>query len=183
MQSEQANLYEQAFACWLTEHAVPFISIDQSKRFAPSDEGVKNFDFLLFPDSHLPVLVELKGRTFHGTSLEGLTGLDGWVPFEDVEALSHWQNCFRQEKGDCRAVFVFVFVFEQIDVETDGQAVYDFAGRRFLMLTAPLDRYRACMKPRSEKWQTVSVAAEDFRQIAIPVEDIIEPRMDAKRHE
>ena len=174
MQSEQANLYEQAFACWLSEQAVPFISIDQSKRFAPSDEGVKNFDFLLFPDSNHPVLVELKGRTFHGTSLTGLKGLDGWVPFEDVEALSHWKDCFQREKGDCRAVFVFVFVFEQIDVETDGRAVYDFAGQRFLMLAVSLDRYRADMKPRSEKWQTVSVAADDFRQIAMPVEEIIE---------
>ena len=183
MQSEQANIYELAFASWLTEHHVPFICIDQSKRFATIDEGVKNFDFLLFPDSDCPVLVEMKGRTFHGSSLVGLKGLDGWVPFEDVQALSHWEDVFRAEKGDCAAVFVFAFAFEQIDVETDGRPVYDFDDRRFLLLAAPLGKYKAAMKPRSEKWQTVTVAAADFRQIAVPVREIIEPRMNTDRHE
>lgn len=176
MQPEQANVYEQAFECWLTEQGVPFISIDQSKRFAALEDGVKNFDFLLFPDSDCPVLVELKGRTFHGSTLAGLKGLDGWVPFEDVEALGHWQAVFEAEKGDCRAVFVFVFAFEQIDVETDGRAVYDFGDRRFLMLAVGLDSYRELMKPRSGRWQTVSVGADDFRQIVVPVETIINHR-------
>lgn len=177
MPSEQANLYELAFTSWLTEKRVPFIIIDQSKRFATIDEGVKNFDFLLFPDSDCPVLVEMKGRTFHGATLKGLTGLDGWVPFEDVQALAHWQDVFRREKGDCAAVFVFAFVFEQIDVETDGRPVYDFDDRRFLLLATPLEKYKAAMKPRSEKWQTVTVSAADFRRIAAPVKEIIEPRM------
>ena len=176
MQSEQPNRYEQAFACWLTEHHVPFIDIDQSKRFVLADEGVKNFDFLLFPESDCPVLVELKGRTFHGTSLAGLKGLDGWVPFEDVQALSHWQGVFRRDKGDCAAVFVFAFAFEQIDVETDGHAVYDFGGERFLLLAAGLPGYQKHMKPRSGKWQTVSVSADNFRRIAVPVTEIIDHR-------
>lgn len=169
MQSEQANMYEQAFTAWLTEHHVPFIIIDQSKRFSLADEGVKNFDFLVFPDSDCPVLVEMKGRTFHGSTLAGLKGLDGWVPFEDIQALTHWQGVFEREKGDCEAVFVFAFVFEQIDVETDGHAVYDFDGRRYLLLATSLDDYKAAMKPRSEKWQTVTVSAADFRQITVPV--------------
>lgn len=174
MQSEQTNLYEQAFACWLDERRVPFVAIDQSRRFAHIDEGVKNFDFLLFPRSNCPVLIELKGRTFHGTSLAGLRGLDGWVPFEDVQALSYWQDRFRREKGDSRAFFVFAFVFEQIDVETDGRAVYDFANRRFFLTMVPLRRYQERMKPRSQRWQTVSVGADDFRDMIMPVEALVD---------
>ena len=68
---------------------------------------------------------------------------------------------------------MFVFRLEQIDVETDGKCVYDFGGGRYLLLAVPLGCYRECMKPRSGKWQTVTVSAADFRKYAVPVEDII----------
>jgi len=86
MKSDQANLYEQAFECFLTENKIPFIWVDQSKRPEFFESSVKNFDFLLHPDSQSPILVELKGRTFKGDSLAGLKGLDGWATFEDVQA-------------------------------------------------------------------------------------------------
>ena len=173
MQFEQGNIYEQVFACWLAEHHIRFVEVDQSKRFSHLRQDIKNFDFLVHPDSANPLLVEVKGRTFHGASLAGLKGLDGWATFEDVEALGFWLGCFQKEKLAARAVFVFVFRLEQIDVETDGLCVYDFGGERFLLLAVPLERYRACMKPRSPKWRTVSVPAQDFRQYAVPVRDII----------
>ena len=173
MQFEQANIYEQVFACWLVENHIPFVGVDQTKRFNCQCEDIKNFDFLLHPDSANPILTEVKGRTFHGSSLVGLKGLDGWVTFEDAQALSYWLGCFQKEKPEAKAVFVFVFRLEQIDVETDGRCVYDFGDQRFLLLAVPLGWYRACMKPRSPKWQTVSVPAEDFRRYAVPVRDII----------
>ncbi|MBC8378151.1 MAG: HYExAFE family protein [Planctomycetes bacterium] len=172
MQSEQPNIYEQVFACWLSENRIPFQSVEQLKRFTDQQADIKNFDFLIAGDTAFPVLVELKGRTFHGASLAGLKGLDGWVTLEDVEALSYWQSFFQREKPGSRAFFVFVFRLEQIDVETDGQAVYDFENDRFLLLSVPLERYRACMKQRSPKWQTVTVSAEDFRRYAMPVRDV-----------
>lgn len=173
MRSEQPNIYEQVFACWLGENHIPYTEIDQTKRFSVEHQNVKNFDFLVRPRSPHPVLVEVKGRTFHGSSLAGLKGLDGWATLEDVEALSYWQSCFRQEKPETEAVFVFVFALEQIDVETDGQAVYDFAGGRFLLLAVPLGAYRDGMKARSPKWQTVTLSAEGFRRYAVPVKEIL----------
>ena len=176
MQFEQGNIYEQVFACWLAEHHIRFVEVDQSKRFNHQQGDIKNFDFLVRPDSDEPLLVEVKGRTFHGASLAGLKGFDGWVPFEDVEALVFWQGAFQKEKPDVRAVFVFVFRLEQIDIETDDKCVYDFGGQRFLLLAVPLERYRDCMKPRSGKWQTVAMDAEDFREHVIPAEDIFLPQ-------
>ncbi len=173
MQFEMTNLYEQVFACWLEGKRIPFILVDQSKRPEFNQESVKNFDFLLRGQSDNPVLVELKGRTFHGTRLAGLKGLDGWVTLEDVEALSCWQSCFQSQKPNATAVFVFVFRFEHIDVETDGHAVYDFGDEKYLMLAVPLEKYRKRMKPRSRKWRTVTISADDFRQWAKPVDVII----------
>ena len=177
MQSEQPNIYEQVFACWLSENRIPFQCVEQLKRFTGQEGDIKNFDFLVAGDTAFPVLVELKGRTFHGASLAGLKGLDGWVTLADVEALSYWQGFFQKEKPGARAFFVFVFAFEQIDVETDGQAVYDFENERFLLLAVPLERYRGCMKPRSPRWRTVSISAEDFRRDAVPVRDIFLPQI------
>ena len=172
---EQANLYEQAFECFLTENKLPFIWIDQSKCLEFTDGPVKNFDFLIYPESRSSVLVELKGRTFKGTSLAGIKGLGGWVTFEDVQSLSHWLDQFQKEAPTARAVFVFAFRFENIDIETDGWDVYDYSGERFLFLAIPLQKYADTMKIRSPKWQTVVLPAKDFRQHAVTASDILSP--------
>jgi hypothetical protein len=176
MKSDQANLYEQAFECFLTENKIPFVWVDQSKRPEFFESSVKNFDFLLYPDSEHPVLVELKGRTFKGDSLAGLKGLDGWATFEDVQALSQWLIRFRKDSPAAQAFFVFAFRFANIDVETDGMGVYDWAEKRFLFLAIPLEKYAAAMKIRSPKWQTVTLPAEDFRQWAMPIDAFLLPQ-------
>ena len=172
MQTEQANLYEQAFECFLTENKLPFIWIDQSKCLEYSDGPVKNFDFLVNPESDSPILIELKGRTFKGTSLAGLKGLDGWATFEDVQSLSHWWTQFRKQTS-AAAFFVFAFRFANIDIETDGWDVYDYSGEQFLFMAIPLQKYADTMKIRSPKWQTVNLFMENFRKQAIPIEELL----------
>lgn len=172
MYSESINLYEQVFESWLRENHIPFVCIDQTHRFEQGPDDIKNFDFLLRPDSQHPILVELKGRTFNGISLAGLKGLDGWVTFEDVQALSRWLARFRGDFPAAQAFFVFVFRFANIDVETDGWGVYDYSGQRFLFLAIPLEKYAGAMRVRSPKWQTVTLPADDFRQWAIPMDPL-----------
>ena len=173
MQTDRPNLYEQAFECFLTENKLPFIWIDQSKCLELNDGPVKNFDFLIYPESKSSVLAEFKGRTFKGTSLAGIKGLDGWVTFEDIQFLSHWLDQFQKEAPTGQAVFVFAFRFANIDIETDGWDVYDYSDERFLFLAIPLLKYADTMKIRSPKWQTVVLPAEYFRQHAVPVSDIL----------
>ena len=170
---DPTNLYEQAFECYLSENKLPFTWIDQSKRPEFQSGPIKNFYFLINPDSDAPILVELKGRTFKGTSLAGLKGLDGWVTFEDVQSLSHWLDQFQKETPTAQAIFVFAFRFANIDIETDGLPVYDYSGERFLFLAIPLEKYAETMKVRSPKWQTVMINAEDFRQWATPIDEIL----------
>jgi len=176
MQTEQTNVYEQAFESFLNENKIPFVWVDQSKRPEFFQSSIKNFDFLINPDSDSPILVELKGRTFKGDSLAGLKGLDGWATFEDVQALSQWLSRFRNDFPAAEAFFVFAFRFANIDVETDGWDVYDYNGRRFLFLAIPLEKYAEAMKIRSPKWQTVTLPAEDFRRWATSLYDILLPQ-------
>ncbi|MHC4386144.1 MAG: HYExAFE family protein [Planctomycetota bacterium] len=173
MQTDQANIYEQAFESYLAENKIPFIWVDQSKRPEFFESSVKNFDFLVYPETKSPILIELKGRTFKGDSLAGLKGLDGWTTFEDVQSLSQWLDYFCRDFPDTKAFFVFVFQFANIDVETDGWPVYDWGDKRFLLLAIPLEHYRDCMKVRSPKWQTVTLLAEDFRRWTMPVNNVV----------
>jgi len=173
MHTEQANLYEQAFESYLAENKIPYVWIDQSKRPEFFNSQVKNFDFLIHPDSTSPVLVELKGRTFKGDSLAGLKGLDGWATFEDVQALSQWLGHFQGTCQSAKACFVFCFRLANIDVETDGRDVYDYCGGRFLFLAIPLEKYAAAMKIRSLRWQTVTLLADDFRKWAMPISEVL----------
>jgi len=176
MQTQQANIYEQAFECFLTENKLPFVWIDQSKCLKFAGGPVKNFDFLIGPESDAPLLIELKGRSFKGISLAGLKGLDGWVTFADVQSLSYWLDQFQKDTPAAKAVFVFAFRFANMDIETDGWPLYDYAGKRFLFLAIPLQKYAGAMKIRSPKWQTVVINAADFRRHAIPVSDILLPQ-------
>ncbi|HOK96884.1 MAG TPA: HYExAFE family protein [Anaerohalosphaeraceae bacterium] len=168
MGSGAANIYEQAFKFWLEENHIPFVQINQTKRLSGSTIGVKNFDFLLNPAASSPILAEVKGRTFHGKSLAGLKGLDCWTTLEDVQALSHWQQVFVSETQKAQAVFVFVFQLKQIDIETDGWPIYDCLERRFLLVAISVHAYLRQMKPRSGRWNTVTLPAADFRRHAVP---------------
>lgn len=170
MHSPVVNVYEQVFESRLREQKIAFESVVQTERVETAASSVKNFDFVLWPRSQSPVLVEVKGRTFHGTNLAGLKGLDAWVTFEDVEALSHWLLALRRKTPHARAIFVFVFRLEQVDVDSDGMLIYEFGGERYVMLYIELEHYRRHIKCRSPKWQTVMPAAADFRQYAKPVE-------------
>ena len=165
-----ANHYEQAFGSWLADNGVRFLAIDQQKRRAFSSSSIKSFDYLVYPPDSEPLLVEVKGRTFKGVSLEKLTGLDCWVTMDDCEWLEKWQQVFGTGHS---AVFVFAYVIENIDIEFDGREVYDFCNRRYVFFCVMLDDYRTKMKIRSPKWKTVTLAAEAFRQLAFDVEKLI----------
>lgn len=173
MHSDAANIYEQVFECWLAENHIPYVHIDQTQRMVHGRAGVKNFDFLVNPNAFNPWLAEVKGRTFNGVSLAGLKGLDCWTPLEDVQALSYWQQVFVSKAQAAQGVFVFVFRLEQIDIETDGWPIYDCFQQRFLLLAVPLRHYIGAMKPRSSRWQTVTLPAAKFRRYAVAANELL----------
>jgi hypothetical protein len=89
---------------------------------------------------------------------------------DDVEGLLQWQNVF----GDGHeAYFIFAYNVENIDVDFDGRAVYESAGRRYSFAAVKLDDYRKFMKLRSPKWRTVTLGADDFRRCAIDLEHLL----------
>ena len=118
MKPEQTNHYEAAFALWLRERGIPYAPIQQARRWEADGEGIKSFDFLLWPGSPHPVAAEVKGRTFAGASLAGLRG---WIAGRQPRILSPAAVAGDLSTGPpLRAVFVFAFQLKQADGTPTG---------------------------------------------------------------
>ncbi|MBM4024675.1 MAG: hypothetical protein FJ280_04615 [Planctomycetes bacterium] len=170
MRDDSPNRYERAFESWLLDHHVPYVRSDEHRRLGPSHESVKNFDFLLFPGPDRKVIAEVKGRTFAGTTLVGLRGLDCWVTVDDLESLQLW----REALGcDHEAVFVFAYRVARADVDFDGCEVLALGIDRYVFFCLRLEDYLEHRTRRSPKWRTVTLPAASFRRCALRPEGLL----------
>jgi hypothetical protein len=164
------NYYERAFENWLIDSRIEYVVVDEHKRATFGHTDIKSFDFLLYPPNGQIIIAEVKGRTFKGTSLANLASLECWVTTEDIDGLTKWQQVFG---ADYRAVFIFAYKIENIDVDFDGRDVFDFDANRYLFFCVKLEDYRRFMKRRSPKWQTVMLPADKFRQCAVQLAEFL----------
>lgn len=169
MKDTVSNHYERAFENWLIDHRIEYIAEYQHERAIIGDVEIKSFDFLLMPGSR-PVIVEVKGRTFRGTSLAKMAGFECWVTTEDVDGLLKWQQVLGSEH---RAIFVFSYKMENVDVDFNGRDVFDYDANQYLFFCVTLEKYRKYMKQRSPKWPTVTLPADTFRQCAVPLSEFL----------
>jgi len=163
MQDSSVNHYERAFENWLIDHQVEYLRADEHKRIGGPHASVKNFDFLLYPRSGKRVITEVKGRTFRGTSLADMTGLECWVTRDDVEGLQTWQRALGPGH---EAVFVFAYRVANVEVDFDGWEAFPCGPDRYVFFFVRLEDYCRAMKRRSPKWRTVTLPAEAFRHYA-----------------
>jgi len=169
MKDALPNHYERAFENWLKDHRIEYVAKYQHERATFRDVEIKSFDFLLYPHSR-PIIVEVKGRTFRGASLAKMAGFECWVTAEDVNGLLTWQKILG---AGHRALFVFAYKMEHIDVDFNGRDVFDFDANQYLFFYVPLEDYRKFMKRRSPKWRTVTLPADKFRQCAKPLSEYL----------
>jgi len=179
MKDLSPNHYERAFQNWLIDNKIQYASVDEQKRAefpssicsaeASGPCKIKSFDFLLYPPGGEIIIAEVKGRAFKGTSFAGLARFECWVTAEDIDGLVNWRDALGRGHT---AVFVFAYKIENIDVDFDGREVYDFDANRYVFFAVKLDDYRAFMKRRSPKWQTVTLPADKFRQCAIELRQL-----------
>jgi len=169
MKDFSPNHYERAFENWLIDHRVEYVAEYQHERAVIGDVDVKSFDFLLHPRRR-PVIVEVKGRKFRGTSLEKMAGFECWVTIEDVDGLLKWQKVLG---AGHRTVFVFAYKMENVDVDFNGRDVLEYDANSYLFFCVRLEDYRKFMKRRSPKWRTVTLPADKFRQCAMPLDEYL----------
>jgi hypothetical protein len=164
MRDYSPNQYEHAFEGWLLDHHIPYVRSDEHRRPGPSYNSVKNFDFLLLPRPDRKVIAEVKGRTFRGTTLAGLTGLECWVTLDDIESLQVWRDALGR---DHEAIFVFAYRIAKADVDLDGCEVVALNLDRYVFFCIRLEDYLEHMTRRSPRWRTVTLRADGFRTCAL----------------
>jgi hypothetical protein len=170
MKNFHLNNYERAIGNWLIDNHVQYIAVDEQKRAALGRSKLKSFDYLLYPRNQQIIVAEVKGRKFKGTSFAKLAGFECWVTGDDIESLTKWQEVFGSTHT---ATFIFTYRIENIDVDYDGREIYDFDGYRYVFFAIKLEDYCKFMKRRSPKWQTVTLSAEEFRQCAIQMRELL----------
>ena len=178
----EINQYELALHNWLCDNDVQHLSVDQQRRKLFARNKIKSFDMLIYPrlpkydpDQTNLLIAEVKGRLYKASSLNDGSSLPNWVTKEDVRGLMQWEQIFAETPSRqlSAPVFVFVYKFAKIDVETNGHETYDFDNNRFFFYAVALEDYRTYMKLRSPKWQTVDLAADDFRKVARPLRKLL----------
>lgn len=155
--------YEAAFEEFLRQRGIPYVAVDEAKKALFANAKLKSFDFVVYSRSGPNLLIDVKGRQFRDGSSK--RSLQSWTTERDVTDLMQWEQVF----GDgFKAVLTFIYWIDAPLAPEPG--MFEHRDRWYLLMGIELSEYRNHMRRRSPKWETVCLAAEDFRQLARPFE-------------
>ncbi|MEM1013129.1 MAG: HYExAFE family protein [Planctomycetota bacterium] len=158
------NHYERAFEGFLRDKRMPYVAVDESKKALFAGSRLKSFDFVVYSKTGPNLLVDVKGRKAKDNA-----SLQTWATRRDVEDLYQWERVF----GDgFVAMLAYAFEIDPVLTPPPGhfRLVWQDQERHYLLLGIVLRDYRDAMTERSARWDTVTVNAGDFRQLAKPME-------------
>jgi hypothetical protein len=162
--------YESAFEAYLRDRGIPYVAVDEAKKALFSNAKLKSFDFVVYSKNGPNLLIDVKGRQMRNSKSAGKSkrAFESWTNQRDVEDLAQWEQVFGE---GFKAVFSFVY---WIDGPMEGfppePGTFQHRDKWYLLMGVELSEYRNHMRRRSAKWETVSLPAEDFRQLARPFE-------------
>ena len=157
---KKGNHYESAFQNLLDQRALPYVAVNENHRAAFAEVKLKSFDFLVYLPSQRNLLVDIKGRKSKPSKNDWL--FDPWVGREDIDALENWQEIFGKSFA---AAFVFAFWLCDFNhVQMFEPFRYQDHYYRFYAIY--LDDYKKYMKPRSAKWNTITIPRGVFHELA-----------------
>jgi hypothetical protein len=155
--------YEAAFEAYLRSRGIPYVAVDEAKKALFSNAKLKSFDFVVYSKTGPNLLIDVKGRQVRDRT--GRKGFETWTTQRDVEDLQQWEQVF----GDgFKAVLTFVYWIDPPLAAEPG--MFEHRDRWYILMGIDLAEYRNAMRRRSAKWETVSLPAEEFRNLARPLE-------------
>jgi len=151
----------------------PYVVVDEAKKAVFANVSIKSFDFLVYSDVGANLLVDVKGRKFPdsaGPAGGSSRAWENWVTREDVESLREWEEIFGK---DFLAIFVFAYWLQGPPQRAPFEDVHFFRKRHYAFRAIPLRDYAAAGRPRSAKWQTLSMPAAAFRKTAVDLAELL----------
>lgn len=155
--------YEAAFEAFLRDRGVPYVAVDEAKKALFATAKLKSFDFVVYSKNGPNLLIDVKGRTLRDRAAK--RGFETWTTERDVADLMQWEQVFGE---GFKAVLTFVYWIDPPLTPEPG--MFEFRDRWYLLMGIDLSEYRNAMRRRSVKWETVSLPAEEFRNLARPLE-------------
>ena len=159
--------YEAAFESYLQAKGWPYVVVDEAKKAIFADVSIKSFDFLVYSDSRANLLVDVKGRKFPDTTRsparQTARAWENWVTREDIDSLLEWENIFG---ADFVSVLVFAYWLQGPPGAAPFEDVHFFRQRHYAFVGIGMGDYAGAVRPRSRKWQTVSMPAGEFTRRA-----------------
>lgn len=155
--------YEAALEDYLRARGCPYVAVDESKKALFADVALKGFDFLIYSASGPNLLADVKGRKFPDTSTGRQRGAsrawENWVTRDDLESLAEWERVFG---SGFVATLVFAYWLQGPPQAAPFDDVHFYRGRHYAFIAWSLEEYVACARPRSSKWQTLSIPVRQF---------------------
>jgi len=155
--------YEAAFEDYLRAKGWPYVAVDQAKKAIFAGASVKSFDFLVYSESGPNLLVDVKGRKFPdgvpGPKRGASRAWENWITRQDVEGLREWQKVFGE---DFQAVLVFAYCLQGPPQRAPFQDVHVFRENHYAFVGISLADYVTAARPRSAKWQTITMPSKEF---------------------
>ncbi|HVJ68694.1 MAG TPA: HYExAFE family protein [Caulifigura sp.] len=164
----RSNHYELAFEAYLRGLRRPYVAVNENRRALVEEMSLKSMDFIVYAPARPHLLVDVKGRRFVRSG-DGGHPWENWATADDVECLLRWETCFGE---DFRAAFVFAY-----DVEAEAAEgfpeLFRFRDRAYAFYVVWVSEYLQSMRQRSQKWETVSLPAADYRRLRRPLDQLL----------
>lgn len=155
--------YEAAFESYLQAKGWPYVLVDEAKKAVFANVAIKSFDFLVYSNTRANLLVDIKGRKFPDTTKsparQPSRAWENWVTREDIESLLEWEKIFGT---DFVAVLVFAYWLQGPPRSAPFEDAHFFRRRHYAFAAIRMDEYAAGVRPRSAKWQTLSMPVGQF---------------------
>jgi hypothetical protein len=164
---DRSNHYEAAFEAYLQWHRLCYVAVDEARRALFGDTPIKSLDFVVYSPAGARLLIDVKGRRFpSGPEHNQRRVWESWSSLDDVRGLGQWVSLFGP---GYQGLLVFAYhVLPAVSLPADIEDLWTWRGRRYLLRAVPVDLYRARMRVRSPKWETVSLQTGVFRELMQP---------------
>jgi len=166
--------YEAAFESYLQAKGWPYVLVDEAKKAVFANISFKSFDFLVYSHSQPNLLVDVKGRKFPDTgkppSKRSSRTWENWVTREDVESLLEWERIFGE---GFVAVLVFAYWLQGPPRAAPFEDVHFFRQQQYAFVGVRVADYVAAVRPRSPKWQTLSMPRRAFAEVSRDVSEFL----------
>ena len=163
--------YDLAFEHYLRANAIAYVAVDEAKRALTgvkrAPQKLKSFDFLVYSESSANLLIDVKGRKHSGKTGKSL---HNWVTNDDVTSMQHWAQLFGEGFD---AAFAFLYWCDIQPPDALFHEIFEYAERWYAVLAIRLEDYEPHMRPRSAKWNTVSIPARHFTDHSGPLKALL----------